>query len=56
MIKLTCPNCNKTFEMTFWNWIMTTPFHWFDFITFRDSRKTKCPHCGKKTYMKREFE
>ena len=55
MTKFTCPNCNKTFEMNFWHWIFSTTFHWFDIFNFRDIRKTKCPHCGKKSYMKRDF-
>lgn len=56
MIKFTCPKCNETFEMTFWNWLMATPIRWFDIFTMRDHRKTKCPHCGKKTSMKRELD
>ena len=56
MSKFTCPNCGKTFEQNFWAWTMSTPFHVFDFVNFRDKRKTKCPECGKRSYMKREFE
>ena len=54
MAKFTCPVCGETFEKNFWKWLFTTAFHWFNFKEWRDYRKTKCPYCGHKSYMKRK--
>ena len=48
-----CPECKKTFFKNYFVWLFTTPFHWFKFKEMRDYRRTKCPHCGKKVWVKR---
>ena len=47
-VSLQCPNCKKgiTFKNIF-HWILHSPFHMFT------KRLTKCPFCGKKSWMKR---
>lgn len=55
MAKFKCPKCGKDFQMNFFKWILTTPVHNFCMFEWRDYRKTKCPHCGEKSYMKREL-
>ena len=57
-VKVICPNCGETIHFkNYWHWIWNTPFHWlwFDKETkiIRDYRKTKCPHCGERSFMKR---
>jgi hypothetical protein len=46
-------NSRTEFEIGFWKWMFTTAFHWFNFKKWKDYRKTKCPYCSKKSYMKR---
>ena len=42
-----CPHCSHLFEIKgYWKWILTNPFHWFG------KRYTKCPHCGKRSWIK----
>lgn len=53
MASFYCPWCESTFEIGFWKWIFTSPFHYFNFKEMRDYRRTKCPYCGIKTYMRR---
>ena len=46
-IILICPNCYGRFSFDNWfQWLLHSPFHWFG------KRRTKCPYCGKKNYMK----
>lgn len=54
MAKFHCKNCDKDFEMNYFKWLFTTLFHWFSFKHGRDYRLTKCPHCSKKSWMRRE--
>lgn len=56
-ITLKCPKCNKKFMFrNCWCWIWKSPFHWlhWDKATkrIRDYRKTKCPCCGQKSWIK----
>ena len=45
-LEFTCPKCNKNFSIRgYWRWILKAPFHYFE------KRKTKCPHCDKKSYV-----
>lgn len=45
-LEFTCPKCNKNFSIRgYWRWMLTTLFHWFE------KRRTKCPHCGKKSFV-----
>lgn len=53
-MKLYCSKCDTTFEMSYFKWLFTTLFHWFNFKEWKDYRKTKCPNCGQKSYMKME--
>lgn len=54
-VKVICPKCGVLITYKNWfSWILHTPFHWFDFSGLRDYRRTKCPKCGKISYMKRE--
>ena len=47
-IKLICPNCGKpNFYRNWFEWVLHTPFHGFG------KRKTKCPWCGKSSWVKR---
>lgn len=48
MSKFICPKCNKTFEMSYFKWILCSPFHMF----FK--RLTKCPNCGERSWMKKQ--
>ena len=45
-LHFTCPACKKDFIINgYWRWIWRAPFHgWV-------KRKTKCPHCQKKSWM-----
>lgn len=46
-IMVHCPNCHKvTIYRNWFIWILRTPFHWFG------KRRSKCPHCGHKAYVK----
>jgi predicted RNA-binding Zn-ribbon protein involved in translation (DUF1610 family) len=47
MSKFKCPKCEKEFEINYFKWIFTALFHWFS------KRKTKCPHCGEKSWVSR---
>lgn len=55
MEKFKCPKCGKEFQMSFLKWIFTAPVHNFHMFEWRDYRNTKCPHCGKKSFIKREL-
>lgn len=47
-VKLICPICgNKLIYKNYFYWVLSAPFHWFG------KRLTKCPWCGKRSYMKR---
>ena len=46
MSKFICPECSHSFEIPFLKWLFIAPVHYFG------SRKTKCPNCGKKHWMK----
>lgn len=52
MAHFICPKCNQDFEINWWKWMLTTVFHRFNFKEWKDYRKTECPCCGKKSYMK----
>ena len=51
---LTCPKCAASWQWGYFKWILKAPFHWFNFTTWRDKRYTKCPCCGKRSWMYRE--
>ena len=51
---LTCPKCAASWQWGYLKWIIKAPFHWFNFITWRDKRYTRCPCCGKRSWMNRE--
>ena len=53
MAHFCCPNCGEMFQMNWIKWMFTTLFHWFNFKEWKDYRKTKCPCCGKKSYMRK---
>ena len=49
IMHLRCPKCDTQFTVNgYWRWVFTSPFHG---IT---TRKTKCPKCGKRSYMEWE--
>lgn len=49
IVKLICPKCGEEiFYKNYWHWVWKAPFHTFT------KRLTKCPHCGKRSWMKRE--
>lgn len=52
MRKFECPHCGETWTMSYLRWVLTAPFHWFSVKEMRDYRKTKCPYCGKKGWLK----
>lgn len=47
-----CPHCHHKWTMSYWKWILTAPFHKFKFKEWKDYRKTKCPHCQYKGWLK----
>jgi len=52
-VKLQCPECNHEWESNYWKWILKAPFHEFVFFRMKDYRRTKCPKCGKKSWIAR---
>ena len=49
-VKVICPKCGYCITYkNYWSWILHTPFHWFS------KRRTKCPNCGERSYIKREM-
>ena len=53
--KLKCPKCEHEWECNYWKWVWKAPFHWLVLqkkpLRIRDYRKTKCPNCGKKSWI-----
>ena len=48
-LRFTCPKCGEHFTVKgYIKWIFFSPFHWFL------ARKTKCPNCGKRSYVRWE--
>ena len=56
IVKLTCPECGHKWTWGFWEWVLKTPFHMFNFHAMRDARKTKCPKCGKTSWITRGID
>ena len=54
MKKLQCPKCGHKWEWSFWEWIMKAPIQHFNFIAWKDRRKTTCPQCGKESWITAE--
>ena len=58
-VNLTCPECGFQWTWNYWCWIRKAQFHWlrFDKDTkrIRDYRRTKCPFCGTKSWIKRDI-
>ena len=58
MSKLQCPKCGHKFEMSYWKWILKSPFHWLVWDKqskrIRDKRLTKCPKCLEKSWIIRQ--
>ena len=56
--KLHCPKCGHKWEYSYWQWIFKTLFHWLHWDketkSLRDYRRTKCPVCGKYSWIKRQ--
>lgn len=52
MKQFECPHCGFVWTMSWFKWVLTSPFHWFSFKELKDYRKTKCPHCKKKGWLK----
>lgn len=49
IVILKCPKCECGFHYkNYWHWVWKAPFHTFT------KRLTKCPHCGERSWMKRE--
>jgi predicted RNA-binding Zn-ribbon protein involved in translation (DUF1610 family) len=47
-----CPECGEIYTIdSYWKWLFTTYVHCFDFVRRKDYRRTKCPHCGKKSFV-----
>lgn len=46
MAKFHCIHCGNVFKKSYFKWLFTTVFHTFT------KRLTKCPKCGKKSWMK----
>ena len=54
-IYLKCPKCGHEFSfVNYIMWVLKTPFHLYSFKDKADCRKTICPNCGKKSWMKRQ--
>jgi DNA-directed RNA polymerase subunit RPC12/RpoP len=57
MTKLQCPKCGEKFERNYFTWVWLAPFHCVQIekpFRIRDKRYTKCPNCGKRSWMKAE--
>jgi uncharacterized Zn-finger protein len=52
-ITLTCPVCGHSWECGYLKWLFSAVFHRINFKEFRDYRKTKCPYCGTKSFIKK---
>ena len=52
--QLQCPYCGHKWKYGFWEWVLKSPFHWFDWRKCRDLRYTKCPACKMRTWMFRQ--
>lgn len=57
-VKLQCPKCGHHFEYkSYWTWVWKAQVHLlgWDKETKRiyDYRRTKCPYCKEKSYMRR---
>lgn len=50
-VKLHCPECGYEWEYGYWEWIWKAQMHCFNFLIWKDKRKTKCPNCGKKSWI-----
>lgn len=54
-IKVICPKCGNCMTYkNYWSWIWYTPIHWFNFLKWKDYRRTKCVNCGEVSYIGRE--
>ena len=51
--KIHCPYCDHEWEIGYWKWVLTAPFHLFDFIEWKERRKIRCPKCGIKSWVSR---
>ena len=49
--KLKCPHCGNEWEYSYWQWVWKAQIHCFNFIKWKDKRYTKCPNCGKKSWI-----
>ena len=51
-----CPKCGcRMIYKNYFDWTFRTIIHWFNFLEWRDYRRTKCSNCGKVSYIKREL-
>ena len=51
---LECPKCGHKWKSGYWLWVWQAPFHMFCIPQWKDSRKTKCPKCGEKSWITRQ--
>ncbi len=49
--KLQCPECGYEWVYGYWQWTFKAQFHVFNFLKWKDKRRTKCPKCGKKSWI-----
>ena len=48
---LTCPGCGHKWSYGYFEWVWKAPVHVFNLFIMKDKRKTKCPKCGKKSWI-----
>ena len=51
-IGLECPKCGYQWTTSYWKWVFKAQMHWFKWRERRDYRYTKCPSCGKRSWIK----
>lgn len=51
MRKLTCPICGYKWKYKYWEWVFKAPFHIFNFLKWKDKRRTTCPYCKQISWI-----
>ena len=51
-IGLECPKCGYQWTTSYLKWIFKAQMHWIKWSEKRDYRYTRCPSCGKRSWIK----
>ena len=49
--KLTCPVCGHRWKYGYWEWVFKAQFHVFNFLKWKDKRRTRCPYCKEISWI-----